>query len=333
MPTDIITPYLVTDVLIKIFKILDTRNLLSALLVNREWSQVAVPMYWRAPFSYKKKRSILALKIYNLFIDQKNNTNYSSQTSIQNLPTLYDYPLFLKELNYTNLLELDKEIKNIDAIFKMLTSRGVHLNTFIMDNSGTNKERIYTLWTKSCYAPIFSSLVHVEIHAPFPKNCVIKALADNCTKLSYLNINLYDNCIVRVEELLNYLNELFSAQKRLLNIRLVFPNGPGKMLINILKSQLESFKHLELAKWNFNDCDWEWLKKCPNLTEFAMTKPQPQVIDILGLEYDFYRLKISKNSKITTTHWHFDKFDKISLVSNFYFHPEKLLVDPYHDDS
>ncbi|CAG8848087.1 13574_t:CDS:1, partial [Gigaspora margarita] len=43
MPTDTITPYLVTDVLIKIFKILDTRNLLSALLVNREWSQVAVP--------------------------------------------------------------------------------------------------------------------------------------------------------------------------------------------------------------------------------------------------------------------------------------------------
>ncbi|CAG8818324.1 44102_t:CDS:1, partial [Gigaspora margarita] len=43
MPTDTIKPYLVTDVLIKIFKILDTLNLLSALLVNREWSQVAVP--------------------------------------------------------------------------------------------------------------------------------------------------------------------------------------------------------------------------------------------------------------------------------------------------
>ncbi|CAG8664459.1 45776_t:CDS:2, partial [Gigaspora margarita] len=167
----------------------------------------------------------------------------------QNLPTLYDYPLFLKELNYTNLLELDKEIINIDAIFKMLISRG---NT-IMDNSGKNNKRIYGLWTKSCYAPIFSSLVHVEIHAPFPKNCVIKALADNCTKLSYLDINLYNNCIVRVEELINYLNELFSAQKRFSNIRIVFPNGPGKMLINILKIQLESFKHLELAKWNFND--------------------------------------------------------------------------------
>ncbi|KAF0557548.1 hypothetical protein F8M41_013313 [Gigaspora margarita] len=209
MATDTIKPYLVTDVLIKIFKILNTRNLLSALLVNREWSQVAVPMYWRASFSYKKKRSILALKIYNLFIDQKNNPNYSSQTTIQNLPTLYDYPLFLKELNYTNLLELDKEIKNINAIFKMLTSRG--------------------------------ALLLVS-----PK--------------SYLDINLYDNCIVRVEELLNYLNELFFAQKRLPNIRLVFPNGPGKMLINILKSQLESFKHLEFAKWNFNDCDWKWLK-------------------------------------------------------------------------
>ncbi|RIB17460.1 hypothetical protein C2G38_2246373 [Gigaspora rosea] len=188
----------------------------------------------------------------------------------------------------------------------MLTSRGVHLNTFIMDNSGTNKEHIYGLWTKSYYSPTFSSLVHVEYMLLFQK-------------ISYLDINLYDNCNVRVEELLNYLNELFSAQKRLSNIRLVFPNGPGKNLINILKSQLESFKYLELAKWNFNDCDWKRLKKCPNLTEFAMTNPQTQVTDILGLEYDFNRLKISKNSKITTAHWHFDKIDKISLVSKFLF--------------
>ncbi|CAG8652681.1 19876_t:CDS:2 [Dentiscutata erythropus] len=329
MPTDTIKPYLVTDVLIKIFQNLSIRDLISALLVNREWSQVAVPMYWKAPFSYKKKRSILSLKIYKLFLDQENNSNHSSQTTTQRLPTLYDYPFFLKELNYTNLLELDRDIINIDAILKMLTSRGVRLNTFIMDNSGTIKEYIYALWTKSCYAPMFSSLVHVAIHVPFPKNCVIKALADNCTKLSHLDINLYDNCTVRVKYLLNYLNELFSTQKHLSNIRLVFPNGPGGLLNNILKSHLESFKHLELAKWNFDDCDWEWLKKCPNLSEFAMTNPQFQITDILGLERDVYRLKKSKNSKITTTHWHFDTADKISLISNFYFHPENPLVESY----
>ncbi|CAG8527883.1 31386_t:CDS:2, partial [Gigaspora margarita] len=333
MATDITEPYLITDVLVIIFKNLGIRDLLSALLVNREWSQVAVPMYWRAPFSYTKKRSLLAIKIYRLFLEQENDQKDSSQITIQNLPTLYDYPFFLKELNYTNLLELDKEVINVDAILKMMTDREIRLNTFIMDNAGTNKENIYGLWTKSCYAPIFSSLVHVELHAPFRKNGVMKALADNCTKLTHLDINLYDNSTVHIEELLNYLYKLFSAQKRLLNIRLVFPNGPGKMLIKILQSRLESFKRLELAKWNFNDCDWRWLKECSNLTEFAITNPQTQVTDTLGNECEIHRLRMSKNSKITTTHWHFDKNDEVSSISNFYFHPEKSSVEPYHDES
>ncbi|CAG8827074.1 15929_t:CDS:1, partial [Gigaspora rosea] len=57
-------------------------------------------------------------------------------------------------------------------------------------------------------------------------------------------------------------------------------------------------KHLELAKFNFNDCDCKWLKKCQKLTEFAMTNLQTQVIDILGLEYEFYRLKYQKILKL-----------------------------------
>ncbi|CAG8681745.1 10550_t:CDS:1, partial [Racocetra fulgida] len=144
MSTDIIKPRLVSDILIKIFKTLGAHDLLSALLVNREWSQVAVPIYWRAPFSYKKKRSMLALKIYRLFLEQQeNDTIHSSQTTIKTLPTLYDYPFFLKELNFTNLLELDKDITNVDAILKMLTSREIRLTTFIMDNTGTNNDKLY----------------------------------------------------------------------------------------------------------------------------------------------------------------------------------------------
>ncbi|CAG8791582.1 9715_t:CDS:1, partial [Cetraspora pellucida] len=136
--------------------------------------------------------------------------------------------------------------------------------------------------------------------------------------------------------LINDLNQLFSNRKRLLNIRLVFPKGPGKLLIKALQSRLECFKHIELAKWTFNDCDWKWLKKCPNLAEFAITNPQTQVFDVLGIESELHRLRISKNSKITTTHWHLDKDnkdDKISFESSFYFHPKKPPAEPYHDES
>ncbi|CAG8610358.1 192_t:CDS:2, partial [Ambispora gerdemannii] len=316
--TETVQSALVADVITEILENLSARDLLSALLVSREWCQVAVPMYWKAPFSYTKKRSMAALKIYELFLERGSSTllgtkEDSTRGAVQETP-LYDYPLFLKELNYTNLLELGESVEAILQILQMLTNRGIRLNTFVMDNTGTNSEIFYGIWTAPRYAPIFSSLIHVEIHTPFLKNNVMKTLANNCTRLSHLDINLYDNSSNRVIETFYYLKKLLSLQQCPLNLRLVFPNGPGKMLMNTLQSQqLESFKRLELVKWNFNGCEWRWLKMCPNLTEFAITSPpQTQVSDILGTIYENYRLKLSKNYKITTAHWHFDKDDGVS---------------------
>ncbi|CAI2194839.1 11234_t:CDS:2 [Funneliformis geosporum] len=321
---------MVVDVIEIVLKDLCVRDLLSALLVNRVWSQAAVPLYWKAPFSHTKKRSMLALKIYKLFLEQERGSAGSS--AVQNQP-LYDYPIFLKELNYTNLLACEETYDRsriVEKIFQMLTNREVHLNAFIMENTGANNERVYGLWTKPCYASLFSSLVHVEIHTPFPKNNVMKALANNCTKLSHIDINLHDTSVERAKESLNYLEVLITAQKSPLNLRLVFPNGTGNILIEKLCTGLESFKRLELVKWNFTGCYWGWLKKCPNLTEFAITDPPPaQVTSTLGIDFETYRLKMSKNSKVVTAHWHFDKGDKIS--SKFYFHPDKTLMEPYDE--
>ncbi len=143
-----------------------------------------------------------------------------------------------------------------------------------------------------------------------------------------MDINLHDTSVKRAEESIDHLEKLFSAQTCPLNLRLTFPNGSGEMLIKTFQSRLESFKRLELVKWNFNGCDWEWLKRCPNLIEFAITNPpQTQVSKILGTNYEIFRLKPSKNSKILTAHWHFNKNDEIS--SKFYFHPDKPSTESY----
>jgi hypothetical protein len=156
----------------------------------------------------------------------------------------------------------------------------------------------------------------------------------NCFLQSYLDINLFDTSDERTRESINYLEELISAQQCLLNLRLVFPNGPGNMLIKAFQSRLESFQRLELVKWNFSGCDWSWLNNCPNLTEFAITSPRPlQVSKILGTNCETYRLKPSKNSKIVTEHWHLDKNDKISSMPKFYFHSDKSLMVPYGEPS
>ncbi|KAF0546051.1 hypothetical protein F8M41_001725 [Gigaspora margarita] len=324
MKTDTTIPCLVTDVIIRIFENVSIRDLFSILLVNREWCRLAIPLYWRAPFSYTKTRSKRAIKIYRLFLKKK-----PQNITKQNLPTLFDYPLFLKELNYANLLDYDRTIVNVREILKLLIDRGINLNTFVMDNTAALGEHIYGLWTDSCYNPMFNSLVYVKIYSPFPKNRVIKTLVDNCTKLSHLDINLYDNSPGRIKMMLNYLEELFNAQKCLLNLRLVFNNGPGKSLIKIFQSKPESFKRLELVNWNFEECDWKWLEKCSNLTEFAITNPQNQISEILGINFEIHHLKTSTAKSIKTTHWHFGYDDKIS---NFYFHSERSSTEPYFDE-
>ncbi|RIA85581.1 hypothetical protein C1645_879218 [Glomus cerebriforme] len=318
------------DVIRIILKDLNVRDIHSALLVNREWCRAAVPMYWKAPFSFTKKRSMTALKIYEMYFEQENST---STKEAQKILPFFDYPSFIKELNYTNLLacqEIYERAKNVESILQMLTNREIRLEKFIMENTGANNERVYGLWLNPCYAPIFSSLTYVEIQTPFQKNNVMKLLAKNCTKLSHLDINLFDTSDERVKESINYLEEFISAQQCPLNLRLVFPNGPGNMLIKTFQSRLESFRRLELVKWNFAGCDWSWLNNCPNLTEFAITTPiPPQISRIFGTKHETYRLKPSKNSKIVTEHWHFDKDDEISSMPKFYFHTDKSLLVPY----
>ncbi|RHZ77956.1 hypothetical protein Glove_168g241 [Diversispora epigaea] len=315
------------DVFRIILKDLDVRDIHSVLLVNREWCRAVVPIYWKAPFSFTKKRSMTAIKIYEMFFKQR--SSMSAQGETQKVLPFFDYPSFIKELNYTSILAckgIYERVETVESILRMLADRGIRLETFIMENTGASNERTYGLWTSPLYAPIFSTLIRVKIHTPFPKSNVIKSLAKNCKKLSHLDINLHDTSDERSRESINYLGELISAQKRPLNLRLVFPNGPGNMLIKAFRSHLKYFQRLELVKWNFSDCDWSWLNNCPNLIEFAITTPPPQVIKIFGTSHESHRSKPSKNLKILTKHWHFDKGDEISSMPKFYFHS---LVMPY----
>ncbi len=124
-----------------------------------------------------------ALKIYEMFLEQESNT--SAQGEAQKVLPFFDYPLFIKELNYTNLL-LCKGIyekAKVESILQMLTNREIRLETFIMENIGTSNERVYGLWATPRYASIICTLIRVEVHTPFPKNNVMKSLATNCTRL------------------------------------------------------------------------------------------------------------------------------------------------------
>ncbi|CAG8573975.1 9773_t:CDS:2 [Diversispora eburnea] len=306
------------DIIRIILKDLNVRDILSALLVNREWCRAAVPFYWKAPFSFTSKRSRAALKIYQMYLEQGSSSTSAQGEALKVLP-FFDYPLFIKELNYTNLLML---VEKIELILQMLTDRGARLETFIIENVRVyNYNEVYGLWTRPCYVPLFNTLIHVEVHFPFMNNNFIKPLAENCARLGHHSQQF-------AKESINSLEKLISAQRCPLNLRLVYPNGPGHMLIKAFQSGLEYFQRLELVKWNFAGCDWSWLNNCPNLTEFAITNPPPQVFKILGTENESYlfRPSLNKKSRVLTEHWHFDKDDdEISSMQKFFFHHKKSL--------
>ncbi|CAG8510672.1 18654_t:CDS:2, partial [Acaulospora morrowiae] len=296
---------LIPDVLLIIFESFSIHDLLSALQVNRHWCQVAIPLYWKAPFNYTSERSRAALRIYKLFLEE---------SDVDRKKPLYDYPSFIKELNCKDLL-----ISEVDEMLPILIKYEARLDTFIINFSSPGNDRIYVEWTKSCYKPIFDSLVHIEISTPFLKNVVLQNLAENCTQLSHLDINLYDNRLDRFEGLFDYLNQYISAQKHLLNLRLVFKRGDGEKLINVLRSKPKSFKRLELVGWNFYNVTWEWLKNCSNLDEFAITSPAPKILSKIFevTPYETIRTKYSNVNKIVTIHWH------IKDGSKFYFHQDE----------
>nr|CAG8506605.1 14995_t:CDS:2 [Entrophospora candida] len=64
----------------------------------------------------------------------------SAQGAVQEFPGLYNYPLFLKELNYTNLLMLEGMHRRIPEILQMLTNVGLHLDINLYDNSNERVE-------------------------------------------------------------------------------------------------------------------------------------------------------------------------------------------------
>ncbi|RHZ78039.1 hypothetical protein Glove_168g276 [Diversispora epigaea] len=98
----------------------------------------------------------------------------------------------IRKLNYTNLLPW---VNKIESILQMLTDRGIRLETFIIENVCVyyNDNTVYRLWTNSRYSSILSTLIHVEVHSPYMDSKCIKSLAKNCTRLSHLDINLYNN--------------------------------------------------------------------------------------------------------------------------------------------
>src|SRR2546421_5268728 len=108
-------PRLVSDVLIDIFEQLETRDIVQAILVNKDWCAVGVPFLWKEPFTIDDgHRSNIALKTYFLFLNEYQRLFFvkevfpdataKSLLSWNDWKPFLNYPSFLTRLDYSNLL-------------------------------------------------------------------------------------------------------------------------------------------------------------------------------------------------------------------------------------
>ncbi|CAG8598758.1 22021_t:CDS:1 [Dentiscutata erythropus] len=192
-----------------IFRFLSTnKDFHSCLLVNKHWATCAVPILWEAPFKINDRftPSPKVIQTYLAFIPNeiflKLGYNERIGLSITRLP-LFDYPSFLKELQFDRFLSAAiasnccKDI--IIELFKMLTVKDVRLRRFdiynylfIQHSESQNTMASLVLPHFSEYTSMLSRLTNFNFSYQWPmhKAQLFNIIAENCYNIENLKVSI-----------------------------------------------------------------------------------------------------------------------------------------------
>src|ERR1700722_9303094 len=104
-------PILPLDCIVEILEYLrnDKKSLFSNLFVNRTWCQLIIPLLWCQPFEVRKKESKMIIDTLILCLSKEEKLTFLEKMNgnrkminIEMSP-LFDYPLYIRGLDYRNL--------------------------------------------------------------------------------------------------------------------------------------------------------------------------------------------------------------------------------------
>ncbi|CAG8531782.1 7611_t:CDS:1 [Gigaspora margarita] len=179
----------------------DLISLMSCLLVNRQWSQVAVEVIWKDPwkFQYRCGNKNAKLEILSMLISflPKESRDILKERDIIipqiDSPPMYDYVGLCQFLEFSNVHEM---VKIISTSFKCdstdsLNNSNSRSSTLICDSEAYTiyliKQEIYKLFINGC--PKLKYLSFHDVDAPLPffegaENCFLNLYELHCdTKL------------------------------------------------------------------------------------------------------------------------------------------------------
>ncbi|KAG9307089.1 hypothetical protein G9A89_016917 [Geosiphon pyriformis] len=160
--------FLPMECLVRIFLAInpdDYRTLHSAILVNRQWCKSGMPTLWRKPFNCDMIAESKLFKIIPVYLTFINIEDYKLKLKLGNIPSqpkpAFEYPAFLRELNYYNLYRLVLKWSSLNNIFY----RGqceFDIDGTEIDTGDTHEERCFQITNEICKVLINLSKIDLE---------------------------------------------------------------------------------------------------------------------------------------------------------------------------
>lgn len=171
------------------------RDLYPCILVNRQWCEIAIPILWSRPFLYGTEQhehcnekviqmyvkcfddqdklfllnqGIDVSEILNYHLDDNENTegdiikenNFGSTDAVIN-PPLFNYPRFLRRLNYTSMIKVENaEILIFRSLLRLFLNRGARLQELILypDQFDPSNDEMYTSLIEDEFKELFAPI-------------------------------------------------------------------------------------------------------------------------------------------------------------------------------
>jgi hypothetical protein len=118
----------------------DINTLHSIILINKDWCQVGITYLWKKPFNvkYPFKNLYKIITIILFYLDEKRKHILKIKDNRIGIPkkTLFDYPYFIKQINFNELIKLIKIWINNNKMFRPKLEKNHFINNneyFIYD--------------------------------------------------------------------------------------------------------------------------------------------------------------------------------------------------------
>ncbi|PKC06860.1 hypothetical protein RhiirA5_418991 [Rhizophagus irregularis] len=307
------------DVLYMLFELLqdDKNTLYSCLLVNRTWCEIIIPILWRNPWKFSKKKDRLSSVIISHLSNVSRNKigNHNLLTNSYQKPSL-NYIKYCKHLDLNEIHKMfckESFIKILNEILSLFINKNMKFTHLYIHQKFGKINLIHG--AESCFSRIEFLSFSSDIN-----DTILSKLIETCKSIKKLEL------IIRANNHNYRVFKLIEAQKKLFNVCLV-PLRNNDPFRNILENSL--VKHANTIQYF-------------KITERPTTNILSSFVNLKGLEIDsdyyfnsewkclknlsLFSLQILKTSRVPIN----PLTDLIKNTNGFLF--EIIIDDIYHNE-